>query len=120
MKYTCLLLVTLFSLGCGYGSNYMAPGNGGTTTGTGLPNVATMAPTSATAGGAAFVLTVNGTNFGSDAMVFFNGTVHSTTFVTANQVTANISASDIAMAGSIPVYVHSGVYNSNTVMFTVQ
>jgi len=43
----------------------------------------------------------------------------------ANQITVQISASDIATAGMIPVYVHSsgGIYgngvNSNTVTFTV-
>jgi hypothetical protein len=72
-----------------------------------------------TAGGQGFVLTINGTGFGTSSQVYWNGISHNSTYVTANQLTAMITASDIAQAGTIPVYVHSNGVNSNTVSFTI-
>jgi hypothetical protein len=53
----------------------------------------------------AFTLTVNGSNFNSTAVVKFNGTNQTTTFVTGKQLTAAIPASAIATAGTMPVSV---------------
>jgi hypothetical protein len=118
---TCLVLLTVFAIGCGYGSKYNAPmSNGGS-----APNIQTLMPNSATAGGMAFTLTVNGSGFSSSSGVVWNGVAHSTTFVTSNRLTAQISASDIATAGMIPVKLHAtgGIYGNgvaaNTVNFTV-
>jgi hypothetical protein len=58
-----------------------------------------------THGGAAFVMTVNGANFGTAAVINFNGSAQTTTFVNANQVMATIPASDIATAATVPVTV---------------
>src|SRR5262249_3404645 len=59
------------------------------------------------AGGAAFTLTVTGTNFVSGAnaasTVNFNGKAEPTTFVSATQVTAAIPASDAATAGNASI-----------------
>jgi hypothetical protein len=68
-------------------------------------------PNSATSGGPALTLTVNGSGFGSDAVVYWNASVR--------QVTAAISAADIAMKGTVPVYVRTNGQNSNTMNFTV-
>jgi hypothetical protein len=57
------------------------------------------------AGGSAVTLTVNGTNFGSQAVVNWNGAARATTFVSGNQVTAAIPAADVATAGSAAVTV---------------
>src|SRR6266404_7229863 len=57
------------------------------------------APATATPGGAAFTLTVNGTGFVPGASVNWNGSPRSTTFISSSQVAASISASDIATAG---------------------
>jgi Concanavalin A-like lectin/glucanases superfamily/FG-GAP-like repeat/Putative Ig domain/Abnormal spindle-like microcephaly-assoc'd, ASPM-SPD-2-Hydin/Protein of unknown function (DUF1573) len=57
------------------------------------------APVTATPGGAAFTLTVNGTGFVPSTTVNWNGSPRSTTFISSSQVTAAISASDIAAAG---------------------
>jgi hypothetical protein len=70
-----------------------------------VPTIATLSPTSATAGGAALTLTVNGTGFVATSVVNFNGAPKTTTFVSATQVTAAITAADIATAGSFPVTV---------------
>ena len=69
------------------------------------PTLTTLSPTSATAGGAAFTLTVTGTNFVSGSKVQWNGANRTTTYVSSTQLTAAILATDIATAGTAPVTV---------------
>ncbi|HKZ80263.1 MAG TPA: IPT/TIG domain-containing protein, partial [Pyrinomonadaceae bacterium] len=68
-------------------------------------NISSLSPSSATAGGPAFTLTVNGSGFVSGAVVRFNGLDRTTTFVNSSQLTAQILASDILTAGTVPVVV---------------
>jgi hypothetical protein len=56
-----------------------------------------------TAGGAAFVLTANGSNFSTNASLHWNGTAQSTTRAGANQLTATIAARDNATPATVPV-----------------
>jgi hypothetical protein len=70
-----------------------------------VPTLTSISPTSATAGGAAFTLTVNGTNYVASSVVNFNGSARTTTVVSATQLTAGITAADIATAGSFPITV---------------
>ncbi len=116
MKLLCTLLLTtaLFTFGCGYGSNY----NSMTATG-GTPQISQLAPSSASSGSGAFMLTINGTGFAQGAIVYWNGSAQTTTYVTGNQIAANITANDLSTPGTIPVYVHSNGQNSNTMNFTV-
>jgi hypothetical protein len=51
------------------------------------------------------VLTVNGTSFVASSVVNFNGTAKTTTFVSATQLTAPITAADIAKGGAFPITV---------------
>ena len=69
------------------------------------PVLTSLLPSSATAGSAAFTVTVNGTGFVAGAVVTFNGTARATTFVSATQLTAAILASDVSNAGTAPVTV---------------
>ena len=122
MKISCILLLSLFILGCGgYGNNNSMSSGGGTT----ASHIDALVPNTATAGGAAFMLTVNGSGFTSSSVVYWNGATRSTMFATAQQLTAQIPTSDIATAGMAQVYVRTtgGIYgggtNSNTVSFTV-
>ena len=71
--------------------------------------ITTLAPASGTAGGAGFTLTVNGTGFLSDSVVRWNGSNRTTTYVSAVQLTASITAADIATAGSANVTVMHSV-----------
>jgi len=84
------------------------------------PTLATLAPATATAGGPAFTLTADGSNFVSGATLLWNGAARSTTFVSSTRVTASIAAADIAAAASVPVTVRNpnGVV-SNAQTFTV-
>ena len=85
-----------------------------------VPTITGSSPTSAIAGGPAFTLTVNGTNFVSGSTVNFNGNGRTTTFVSATQLTAVILASDIATAGTFNVTVtNPSGGTSNAVSFTV-
>src|SRR5206468_2995317 len=68
-----------------------------------IPTITGLTPTSATAGGAAFTLTVNGTGFVNGATVRWNGATRTTTFVSAIQLTAAITAADIAAVGTANV-----------------
>jgi hypothetical protein len=62
--------------------------------------VSSISPTSATAGGPAFTLTVNGSGFVQGAQVSFNLNNVTTRFVNSTQLTAIIPASAIAIAGN--------------------
>lgn len=83
--------------------------------------IASLSPASAKAGGAAFTLTVNGSNFVANYPVRWNGDVRTTTFVNSNQVTASINATDIATAGSasVAVYTPGLLFGSQSVNFTI-
>jgi hypothetical protein len=69
------------------------------------PSPGSLSPSSATAGGPAFTLTVNGTGFIPSSVVTWNGTNRTTTFVNFTQLTAAIAAADIATAGTAQVRV---------------
>src|SRR5262249_45828763 len=64
-----------------------------------------IAPTSATAGDAAFTMTVTGTNFISPSIVQWNGNQRATTFGSSTQLQAQITTADIATAGTASVTV---------------
>jgi uncharacterized repeat protein (TIGR01451 family) len=70
-----------------------------------VPTLTSLSPSSATAGGAAFTLTVNGTNFISGATVNWGASPRTATFVSPTQLTILIAGADIATAGTINVTV---------------
>lgn len=72
-----------------------------------VPVLTSVAPVTVVAGGGDFTLTATGTGFVTGSVVRWNGAGRSTTFVSATQLTAAISASDIASAGSAQVTVAS-------------
>ena len=108
-----VLALVLFLAGCGYGNNYnMGGGNGFAISG--------LSPNMKTAGDPAFTLTVTGSAMGADAVVYWNGAALPTSYSSGTMVTAQVSATDLANSGMVPVYVHSGGKNSNSLTFTVQ
>lgn len=76
------------------------------------PSLTSLSPATATAGGAAFTLTVNGTGFLTGAAMAWNGSVRPTTVVGATQLTASITAADIATAGTASIDVVQGSLRS--------
>jgi hypothetical protein len=95
-----LTALTAATLGCGYSSKPTTPATAGT-----MPAISQLAPNNMNHGGAAFVLTVNGSNFSSNAVINFNSTAQTTTYVTGHQLMTTIPASAIADAGTVPVTV---------------
>jgi hypothetical protein len=81
-----------------------------------------LVPWSTSPGGAGFTLTVNGAGFAPGAGVSWNGHPRTTQFVSKTQLQAQISASDIATAGTASVTVTnpgSATVASNAAFFSV-
>jgi hypothetical protein len=70
-----------------------------------VPSLSSISPASASAGSAAFTLTVTGTNFVNGSTINWNGSALTTTFVSATSLTASVSSSLVAAAGSASVTV---------------
>jgi sugar lactone lactonase YvrE len=87
-----------------------------------VPILSSLSPSSATAGGSGFTLTANGYNFVEGAVVKWNGTALTTTYLSGTQLQAAIPASDIASAGSASVTVSNPAPSpsaSNALTFTI-
>jgi 6-phosphogluconolactonase (cycloisomerase 2 family) len=110
----------VFLAGCGGGSKSL--GNQPPPPTPTTPTITAISPNSAVAGGAAFTLTINGTNFVASSMVNFGGAAPTATFVNSTQLTAAIPASSIASTGMLAVTVTnpaSGGGTSNPMNFTI-
>lgn len=118
-----------FGLACGgysSSSHPTTPAVAGT-----MPTIAALAPAEMTSGGAAFVLTVNGSHFNANAVINFAAAAQTTTFVSSGQLAATIPATNIATPGTATVTVTNpgtpgGIYGggtqaetSNSVTFTI-
>src|SRR5207249_1126651 len=87
-----------------------------------LPTTTALTPASTPVGGSGFTLTVTGTNFVTSTVVRWNGAARTTTFVSATQLTAAISATDVATAGTASITVLNptpGGGTSNAQTFTI-
>ena len=116
-------IVSLLLLaGCGGGtspSSINQPTSSGSNP---TPTIATISPNSTVAGGAAFTLTINGTNFVAASTVNFGGSTPATTFINSTQLTAAIPAASIASTGTPAVTVTNpapGGGTSKAVNFTI-
>ena len=69
------------------------------------PTLVSLSPASALAGGAAFTLTVNGSGFVPASVVRWNGAGKTTSFISASQLSAQVTTADISVAGSAAVSV---------------
>jgi hypothetical protein len=88
-----------------------------------MPAISQLTPPSTAAGSSDFTLTVQGTNFGSKAVVNFNGAAMTTTFDSATEVKAAIPASAVATKGTAKVTVTNpgtpgGLYGGGTAAAT--
>lgn len=119
MKLLIIVLLAAAGIGCGYSKPATTPPQPGT-----MPTIAQLTPPSTAAGSSDFTLTVQGTNFGSKAVVNFNGTAMATTFDSATEVKAAIPASAVATANqAVPVTVTNpgtpgGLYGGGTAAAT--
>lgn len=85
-----------------------------------VPTINSISPSSKLFGGADFILTISGNNFNANSLINFNGLPKATTYVSANQLTANIPAADIANIGTYLITVFDPVRgSSNSLPFIV-
>jgi hypothetical protein len=119
MQRFAFLLLVLLTVGCGAPASNRDP----LLKGSALPqpsSIAALVPASTPVNSVPFTMTVTGSNFGTDAIVIWNGTPLQTTFVSSQALMASLTSTDLQYAGLIPVYVRSGGLNSNTVQFNLQ
>jgi IPT/TIG domain len=89
---------------------------------TSAPTVSSLSPSSAAHGGGDFEMRINGSGFGPNAFVEWNGSFIATSFIGGSQLVAYIPAAEIAAAGSATVTVTNpapGGGTSSNVMFTI-
>lgn len=87
-----------------------------------VPTTTSLSPTTVLAGSFGFTLTVNGTNFVRNSVVHWNGSERVTTYRSATQLTAAVTAADILSASTAVVTVFNpapGGGSSNAQMFNV-
>ncbi len=93
-----------------------------TVSGNSVPQLTSLSPSSAIAGGSGFTLTVNGTGFVSASQVLWNDVARSTNFINSGQLTTAISSSDVSSISTANVTVSSpspGGGTSNTLTFSI-
>ncbi len=85
------------------------------------PALTSISPTQVTAGGPDFTLTVNGKRFDPTSVVRVNGSARPTNFVSVSKLTAQVSASDIVVAGTLSITVFTpGATLSNAATLSVR
>jgi hypothetical protein len=92
LLFACLIFGTLGQIGCAS----VAGSTPAQTTQPSSIQTTSLSPNAVTAGQAGFVLTVKGANFERSSVVLWNGAARATSFVSANELTAQIAAADIA------------------------
>ncbi|HEY1253595.1 MAG TPA: IPT/TIG domain-containing protein, partial [Terracidiphilus sp.] len=83
------------------------------------PTVSSLSPSMATAGGAAFTLTISGTNFTTASKALWNSSQLSTTYVSSTQLTAAVPACLITAAGTPGITVNTAGGVSPAASFTI-
>jgi hypothetical protein len=78
-----------------------------------------LTPNSVPVNSVPFAMTITGTNFGADALVFWNGVAQHTISVTSTEITVAVTETDLMFAGAVPIYVRTAGMNSNTLDFQV-
>jgi hypothetical protein len=113
-------------------ANVTFTANGGSVTrivsGTGVPlnpvpTLTALSPSTALAGGSELTLTLTGTGFVPTSSVSWDGAPRPTTYMSSTQLTAIISASDLASVGKVAVKVTSpapGGGTSKAITFTIK
>ena len=122
--FLCLGLTASLLTGSGC---MMGGGHGGHGGGAGMQEMpgatlTSLSPSTVTAGGPPFVLTVNGSGFVAGGTIFVNGTGFPYNFASSTQVTVAIDGGSIANAGSISIVVTIPTPNtlqSNSLTLTI-
>jgi len=81
--------------------------------------ISKLSPFTRNAPGSATTLTVNGTGFTASSVVMWGSTAKTTTFVSATQLTAPLTAGDLGGGAVVQVSVKDGANTTNSLPFTV-
>lgn len=92
--------VLFFQLGCA-GAGAAPPANSSV----GTSQLVSLVPNAVAAGHAAFLLTAKGANFSSHSVIVWGGTAQTTSFVSSEELTAQIPAPSVVQASTVPVVV---------------
>jgi trimeric autotransporter adhesin len=120
-----LLLACLFVLlleACGGGGGRTATTSQPVSATNPTPSISNISPASAPRGSGAFTLTVDGANFIATSIVRWNGSDRTTALVSSTRLTAQITAADLATAGTATVTTFNpspGGGTSNNTTFTI-
>jgi hypothetical protein len=82
------------------------------------PVLTSLDPGTAEMGGPDTTLTVNGTGFTAESVIYFNGGAEPTTFVSDAQVTTGLKPSTASGPWTVPVHVQNGEAQSNALDFS--
>jgi hypothetical protein len=116
MRSASLLLVLAFTLGCGTAGRDPKVTF---TTNFSPPALTTLTPNTVPVNSSPFTMTVNGNNFGADAIVFWNGAPQRTIFVSATELQVVVTVQDLSVFGFVQVFVQTAGLTSNTMDFNV-
>ena len=119
MRYLPIFVALLVMIGCGSPVNNKGGDPRPVSVFVLPPSIAQLSPATTPVNSVPFLLTVNGTDFGTAAIVFWNGSPLHTVFMTPNQLVATIAPQNLLFTGLVQVYVLSGGLTSNTVDFNV-
>jgi hypothetical protein len=75
-------------------------------------------PSSARIGSADVEMNVNGNKFTETSIIYFNGGIEPTTFISSDQLRTTVKPSTAEVAGSFPVWVQQGSYQTDQKTFT--
>ena len=98
--------VLFLQSGCaGIGAAAPANSSNSASSSVGTSQLVSLAPNAVVAGHAGFLLTAQGANFSSHSVIVWNGTQQVTSFVSTDELTAQIAAQSVAQASTVPVVV---------------
>jgi len=111
-----VLLIASATIGCGNGTGQFPLVSASVIN---PPTINELSPTSAPVGSPSFTMEVIGSNFTTDAVVFWKETPLHTAFINSKELLVQVTDTDMQMAGPIAVFVRASAQNSNSVNFNV-
>ncbi len=118
MRVLSLLLLVSVGLGCGAGVSKSGP-DPRSGFGTAFPSIMSLTPNTSPVNSAPFTMVIQGTNFGTDAVAFWNANVQQTRFINSGELLVTDNDADLMFAGLTHVFVRTGGLNTNTDNFTI-
>lgn len=83
------------------------------------PTISSISPLSIDSGSAQFTLTINGEDFTSESIVYWNESSLVTNFISSSQLTAVVPSSNLENSGTAEISVNNNSDYSNTKIFTI-